>query len=381
MNSKLILLTVVLACALPLAWAAQPDQPAQPTTNPTGVTLINIHQKQALPEEIFDELAKQGGIKFTTNGNFWDQDTMQTPLDVDFTNKPFWSATKEACNLWGLSVQTGWGGPSSGRKIMLNYMGNMNGRKTQPLPSCESNGCVVEAQAFNRQQNLNYENPDASQNYCSLQLMVYLDPALRVRNFNQNAKAELAVDDQGNSMMPDKNNNMFYGGGMSQASLVYNCNVPLKFPANAGKKIADFKCTLSLRAADKIETLSVDKPMEAAETSKDFAGTTITFQSVKKSPQANGGYEVKVNVTSDSDVVQNGNIWNLLQTAQLLDDKGHPFQYGGGGGGGNDEYTIHYSNNGDEGNTHGEPAKWTIELPTQVHTVKVPVEFKDLPLP
>ena len=75
-----------------MAWAAGTDQPSQPTTDPTtqaAVTLINIHLEQTLPEAVFDELAKQSGIKFSPSGKLWEMDGMQTPMDVDFTNRPF----------------------------------------------------------------------------------------------------------------------------------------------------------------------------------------------------------------------------------------------------------------------------------------------------
>jgi len=376
-----------LAGGLSAALLPGADLPVEPTANPTapaGVTLVNIHLKQALPEEVFGELAKQGGVKIAAMGSLWDQDSLQTPMDVDFTNKPFWPAMKEACGLWSISIQSNRMGRDNGRKITLVRRGTrINAGKTQPRPSCQSNGCLIEAVSFNRNQNLSYDNPDAAQDSCNLNLMVYLDPALHVRNFNSNVSAEQAMDDQGNSMLAAKNNSNVFYGGMSEPGLIHSFSVPLKFPDNAGKKIAAFKCTLTLRAADKMEALSIDKPLAAAEASKDFAGTTITFQSLKKS-EARKGYELAVNVASDSDLAQNNGVWELLQTAQLLDDKGHAFRYSGGnggGGGGNDDYTVYYSTMRGDDATQGEPAKWIIELPTQVHVVKVPVEFKDLPLP
>jgi hypothetical protein len=36
---------------------------------------------------------------------------------------------------------------------------------------------------------------------------------------------------------------------------------------------------------------------------------------------------------------------------------------------------------GDDARATGTPAKWIIEMPTDTHGVKIPVEFKDLALP
>jgi hypothetical protein len=48
------------------------------------------------------------------------------------------------------------------------------------------------------------------------------------------------------------------------------------------------------------------------------------------------------------------------------------------------EYTMNYraDNNGMGGDVPaGVPAKWSLELPAKTHAIKLPVEFKDLPLP
>jgi len=109
----------------------------------------------------------------------------------------------------------------------------------------------------------------------------------------------------------------------------------------------------------------------------------VTFHSLKKI--ANGMYELKIGITRDD---QGGNnAWNLVQTAQLLDSKGRAYNNNGGGGGGQGDmadYTVNYQpiNNGQvDDSPAGEPAKWVLELPTKSHTIKLPVEFKDLPLP
>jgi hypothetical protein len=78
---------------------------------------------------------------------------------------------------------------------------------------------------------------------------------------------------------------------------------------------------------------------------------------------------------------------SFLQIAQLLDGSGRPFQFGGFGGvvGHGDmlDFTIYYMSSGTPGSTEatGLPAKWMIGLPVGTRTMKVPVEFKDLPLP
>ena len=384
MKMKRLVAGAILAAALIntriLADDAAPAAPADAAPKKPGLTLVNLHLQQAMPQDAFDELAKQGGVKFTTMGNFWDQPNMQTENDIDMTDKPFWSAVNQVCNLWGLAPQqNNWGPNPSPKQIQLNFSGN--GQKGK-APVFESDGFLVQALSFNRNQSVNYAMPEQSQNNCSVQLMVFIDPSLHISNFNQNPKVTVAVDDAGHSMVPDANNNVFYGG-MQQRSMIYNLNVGLKYPDNAGKKISDLKFTLSMRGSDTLDSLSVDKPLEAAESSKNFGDTTVVFHSAKKN---GNGYEVKIGITNDQQ--NGGNAWGTLQSAQLLDAKGRAYNYGGGGGGGGRpdglaEYTINYMANGGmpQDNPSGDPVKWVLELPAKTHAIKVPVEFKDLPLP
>jgi hypothetical protein len=89
----------LLLCALLATGWSMPRTFAQdvPTTQP-GTTIVNIHMHQAVAEDVFHELAKQGGVRFFTDGNMWDQDSMQSPMDIDLTNRSFWSATLEVCS-------------------------------------------------------------------------------------------------------------------------------------------------------------------------------------------------------------------------------------------------------------------------------------------
>jgi hypothetical protein len=368
------------------AAAAAPTTQAPPATEPTtpaavepttrlAVTLINFHLKQAEPEDVFDELARQGGVKFSTGGIMWDQGSLQVAKDVDFTDRPFWSAVREACAMWDLSVQPNY---DSGRRITLFSARHVHGGGEQKSPVCETDGFVIEAISFNHQQSVNYSEPESPHNFCSLQLRVYIDPALRVQSFSPYVKTDQAVDDAGNSMMEDKNFITNYDASPIR-SLVYDCGVFLKYPQNAGKKIARLRGCLQLRVGEKMDSMTVDKPLEAAETSKTFGDTTVTFHSLKKMAEGKT-YRLSVSVSNDA-FDQVAGIRNFLQTrAQLLDDKGRAFKFAGGGGGG-EEFNANYIRNAGEDAAVGEPAKWVIELPSQTHKVRVPFEFKDLPLP
>ncbi|MGD0388849.1 MAG: hypothetical protein ABSC42_07840 [Tepidisphaeraceae bacterium] len=382
MNAKHLVLGVLISMSIIAGRAiAQTSQKATtattvPAATRPGVTLINLHLKQAVAQDVFDELARQADVKFTTNGNIWDQDSLQIPKDVDFTDRTFWSAVWEACGLWNLSIQQNYSNDLT-RRIMLFSTGQMPGGDMPKLPVYETDGFVIQALSFSRQQNVNYAHPGGASNFCNVQLRVYIDPALRVQSFNSAARTDQAVDDAGNSMKADVKSRMSFVGSSPPRSLLFDCNVPLKYPDNPGKKIAHLKGSLQLRVADKMDSLTVDKPLAAAEISKSIGNRTVTFHSLKKMAEPN----YQLSVSFDVNTIGSDTVWQLLQNnAQLLDDKGRQFQEVGGSGTWN-KYTVNYVRHAGEDSPIGDPVKWVIELPSKAHTMRVPFEFKDLPLP
>ncbi|HEV7302100.1 MAG TPA: hypothetical protein VGN72_22375 [Tepidisphaeraceae bacterium] len=371
-------------------------QTVAPTTMPSGLpaTLVSFSGEDVLAEEAFLAIGKQAGVRFATQpNNLWDSEDLTIPMSVDLKDRPFWSAVRALCA--DADVQPnqnyGGGGPNAARRVTLtqqNMMGHNNRTAVKPwteLPTFEVDGFLVQAIAFNRQQSINYQVPEQGHNMCSVQLTAYVDPAIRVASFNGAARVEEAIDDNGNSMViDDKSRNVQYGSN-NQRGLTYQVHVPLKYPtANPGKKIAKLRCTLILRGGDKMDTLAVDKPLEAAKVSKAFGDMTITFHELKKMPSAEGQpaqYQLRIGISRD-DERGGADTHNLLQSAQLVDDKGVALSFHGGGGGGNNVYTFNYSaRNNEDGQPTGEPVRWSIELPSDARVMRIPVEFKDLPMP
>jgi hypothetical protein len=178
-------------------------------------------------------------------------------------------------------------------------------------------------------------------------------------------------------MTQNVNGRMPFVGSSPPHSLLFDCDVPLKYPNNPGKKIARLKGSLQLRVADKMDSLTIDKPLQAAQTSKTIGNITVTFYSLKKMAEPN--YQLSVSL--DGNALGGETVWLLLQNHErLLDDKGREFRYVGGGSAWN-RYTVNYIRNVGEDAPVGDPAKWVIELPSKSHTMRVPFEFKNLPLP
>jgi hypothetical protein len=214
-------------------------------------------------------------------------------------------------------------------------------------------------------------------------LKLYVDPALRLQGSSPIASADAALDDAGISWTPDKNSDAVFFSSAPRRSLVNTCDVSLKYPQpNVGKKIARLNGTVQLQLADLIESMTIDNPLTAAETKKIAGHTTVTFHSMKTTNQA-GQYQAIVTITRDIRDFGSNDFWNLLQSSShLLDDQNRPFAYVGGSGGAFDgKYYVNYSRPARADAPQGDPARWVLELPAQAHTVSIPFQFKDLPLP
>lgn len=391
--AKLVsLASFCIAGALGAIGSVAVAQTAAPTTMPSGLsaTLVSLSNDNATAEEAFLSIGRQAGVKFVTQPpNLWDSEEMAMPLALELKDRPFWSAVRELCTEANVQPNMHYGGHGGdGRRVTLTSPtmmgGNPDSRPWSKLPTVEVDGMLVQATAFNRQQSVNYQFPGHSQNHSSVQLTVFVDPAIRVSSFNGGARVEAAVDDNGNSLVIDeKGRNMIHYGSNSQNGLVYTVQAQLKYPEkNPGKKITNLRCTLLLRGGDKVDSLTVDKPLEAAKVSKEFGDTTVTFHGLKKIDAPEGQpaqYQLRVGLTRDDE--RGDDPWAVMRTAQLLDDKGVPLSFSGGGGG-NNIYTVTYAaRNNDDGQPTGEPVRWMIELPTGTRAIRVPVEFKDLPMP
>jgi len=360
-----------------------------PTTQPAGITPVNLKLQQALPEDVFFMLGKAGGVRFTANGDVWNQDMMQVPNDVDFADRPFWSAVRDVCTLWHVALQPNNNGNNNRRLVMnVSQQPTAANSNWQPVPYCISQGFLIEAVSFNRQQNINYNTPQQTANSCSVQFRVYADPAMKISSFSSNVRVDEAVDDAGHSMMPDRGSVSYCGGGSNQRTLIYDATAQMKYPDNAGKKISHLKGELIIRGDVVADTMTIEKPLTARGETKKFGDIAITFKSMKKS--GNSNYEAQVTIVRDGDENNSWNDnWQLVQSAQLLDEKGRPWGFGGGGGGGGGNGRYNYSanyyspggNREDDANPSGDPAKWQIELPRNSHAMHIPFEFTDLTLP
>jgi hypothetical protein len=377
--TRLLAMAILTATLLSLPSRAQTPPPA-PTLGPDGQTLITLHLKDAAPEDAFNALAKQSGIRFTaTPDTLWDNFKDDLAIDVD--KKPFWAVVTELCDKTGLTIQQA----NSPRRIGLRK--GEQGATANPV--CISGAFMFRMDSANYSRSVQFAQPQQAIRQCTLQLTVYGDPNFKVLGASNMIKLSEALDDKGNSLLRPNNNayngyNSMNGNGNQ---FFWPSTIALTPPdKDLGTKITSLKGTLQARLQTKSETIEFTDLLTAKDVAKTVGDCTITLKTVKKTDQQ---IQLTVEATSTkTDLNRNGPdpIFSAIQSAQLLDDKDKPFLSrgaGGSGGGARWNLTLTF---GKDYNTPGntplaDPAKLIIEIPTEFKDIVVPLEFKDIPLP
>lgn len=382
MNWKISLMVAVMIVAgmTVAGWPQMGADEQKPTATvtPDNQTLINIHAKHATAEEVFMDLSEQSGVQFTA-GMGWDARALKLPKDVDITNQPFWAALRQLGELWDASFDVM---PRVGMgQIMITVPVNPAAQpppaKKTPGPVFSKGGVDIEVRQFDMDLTVPYYSPTAAgeDDFTGLALKIYLDPSLG--KVDPAFKLEKAVDDAGNSMLSDEK--AAPRGFRPRQSLQFAANLPLKYPRNPGKKIAEVKGTLELKTVEKTEAVTIDNPLAAAEKAKTVGDLTFIFHSFKRGDPVDGFdmYVLDVTIKRDGAMIDADETWYILQSAKLTDAQQRPFA-GGGGQAGKDDYQLNFMGGRRGGRV---PTRLVVELPAQTHVVKVPFEFKDLSLP
>jgi hypothetical protein len=340
-----------------------------------GPSAVTLHVKDAKPQEVFDQLAKQSHCEFPTwPRNLWQQ-TMNNgaAITMDYDKANFWVVFKEACQKGGVFPQQ----IGNDRRMTLQQGSNTywNG------PSVTSGPFLIVANRLYRSNSVDLANPGNVQHEFSMGLSAFCEPKVKVVQSSYNVQVDEAVDDKGNSLL---NPNRMYDGFSNGQQWMWNLTASLNYPENAGKFIKRFKGSVKFMIQTKSETLDIPDVLNAKNVQKTVAHRRILLKEVKKNGEQ---YDVQITLYRDGMSQQD---WNSMQnpgyTVRLLDKEGRSLSAGSwGGGGGGDEmtYTWNFNRNtwgGEEGKV-GDPQRLVWEIPLEMRESTVSFEFKDLPLP
>jgi len=231
-----------------------------------------------------------------------------------------------------------------------------------------------------------------------VQLTALPEPKLRIRKSEAMARLTEAVDDHGNSLLPEQANDDENGGFTTGPAGTWAFTARLKDATqNPGRKIARLKGSVRTVLLTQFQTVEVADVLTSQNTDRDLGGSKLVIKSLKKDEQNASLYHLTATVTlmtaAGNDTSEE---WERLEAvfnsgdAKLLDAAGKPFGVQGrniGGGQNNTmDVTIDFTRDygpapNAEANKLGEPSRLVLKVPTESKEMAVPFEFRDLPIP
>jgi hypothetical protein len=397
---KIFVVGALVICCLETA-QSQPPLPAKPTKpiappitlkelerEAGGPTLVTLRFKDATHQEILNELGKQGNVQ--VRSNFWSDEQRNKKYSIEVDKKPFWDAIAEIGDKMKLFPQQ-WGG--------------QNGMVLSPESGGSSRGAIqlatplfsIIAKTISRTHAVNFspkfeagKTPPETPSM-TLETEILLDPKLRLLNNAAKATVKEIVDDKGKSLKGDQDEIWVHG----QAPLQWQMQVPLKYSATMGKKIARLQGSFHAFVVARHEKWEIPDVMKAKGATKTVKignrDETYTLEEIVKEGDS---VRIKILIKRELEIappsVQNTPEAQQLKYARrdwsrwmrLSDAKGNTYQ-GYNSGGAEEEMNFIFNSHQQypDDPKAGEPDKLLIDIPLEFRQLEVPFTFKDLVLP
>jgi hypothetical protein len=365
----------------------------------TGPSLITIHAHDLEPLEVFADIARQAKSPLeTAQPELWragGSPTGRMTFNVD--RQPFWSVLRELNRKYNVELVQ-WG-----EELRLTAAG---GGGTFPMrgPSVVSGPFLIVASRVFRSQAIDLSQPaenaqqPGTEREFNVQLTALPEPKLRVRKSDAMARLTEAVDDHGNSLIPDHPADEDAGFTTGPAG-TWAFTARLQDAAqNPGRKIARLKGTVTTVLLTQFQTIELSDVLTAQNVERELGMSKLLIKGVKKDEQNASIYHLTATVTLPTLAGnETGEEWERLESmfnsgsdVRLLDARGKAYgvQSRNVGGGQNNtmdvtiDFTRDTPQSGEgEANKLGDPSKLVLNIPTESKEVAVPFEFTDLPIP
>ncbi len=339
-----------------------------------GPSYITLHLKDADAGAAIAQLARQCFAPLPTNPeNLLDQPGLPK-VNIDVTREPFWVVMQQITQQTGLDLQP------VGEGTAL-----VRGAMRASGPSVLQGPFLIVANQISRSKVVQLlagggGNPIMSD--FSLNMMAYGEPKLRVVRCNSAVKLDEAIDDQGNSLVPNGPNNQgFYGGGGNDG--YWPLAAHLAWPAhNPGARIVRLRGSTSFTIQTKSQTIEIDDLPAMKDRAQVVDGNAVTFNSFAR----NGAiWELKFHVAvSPQNPIPFFAVNNLVAKLRILDAQGRALDHGGSSSRSTNtdtEMSLQFTQSGPPDRRSGDPVRLRWEVPIETRDITLPIEFKDLPMP
>ncbi len=365
-----------------------------------GPSMITLHEKDVLPRQLFADLSKQSGVNLEPYpSELWDMRQWPT-VSIDIDNQPFWTAMRALTDVTGIDLRQ-W-------NDHLNLMQSGNGQRAGRV--YVSGPFQISLLSAMRTQSINYGvNEQVNSNF-QLTFAAMAEPKLGVLRSSYLAKIDEATDDQGNSLlagaklpgMIDRavrqlaNRQMEAAMSMNGGGGFWNFTSNMDFPLDAGRRLALLRGSIGVVLRTASEAVEVPDLLTADNVVRLAGGWKFTVLRLKK---VENRYELPVSIAWQGGPRVNSGQVNIvadsgITSLKLFDAEGKQFPNGGmqtSGNGQVEQCTFLFNANSSEaGNARavggarqkvGEPAKAAWRVATEMKEIRVPFEFKDVPLP
>lgn len=358
-----------------------------------GASLITLNLKDVSPMQAFAELARQAHAPlYTDPPNLLSQkNTRLVSQNVD--HEPYWSVLQKLSAQCELEVT---GITRRSREIGLGLTrGNAD---WMDKPIALSGPLLIRADRLTRISTARLKGAkDVSQEF-NISLTAFAEPKLKVMDYSGAIKLEEVVDDRGNSLIPTVDNNAVaanvdvFGNTREGNTSHWEIGATLHYPKGVGTRIARFRASTALQVRTRSAVL--DMPVAGA---RNAARTVGGLRIIVKALDAN---RCDLSVFRDG---RNDADWYAVRMqlsageAQLQDDKGRVMARSQTGletdetrDGLRMELRIRFGRETpDEGERNkdakqasaSEASRLVWEFPMEIRELRVPFEFRDLPIP
>lgn len=346
-----------------------------------GPTLLTMHFKDAPAQQVLDSIEAQAHTRFNTEGFLLPP---SRTLSVEADRRPFWEVMGQVCTELGLAPTYE---DRSSNQIRLqrspqNWLTRAPHQFVGPF--------VVSVLDVHRSRRIDLTGTRGLDDRFGVQMVLNPEPKVTVTTVSR-LDLRAATDDAGNSLLPPTGAAAarFISYGSSRPA--QQIEVPLLYPEKPGSRITVLRGRFQVGIGQDIRRFQVDELLGTMKVTTPIAdGPAIEVQASKST-----GDTCILTVT----LKRNGQpldrwqaMTNHVANIALEDSDGNRMSTNGwSGSGGDDEfkYTGHYRQTQFPARFGqalgpkrlGEPTRLVWDVPTKVKTIKLDIEFRDLPMP
>ena len=347
----------------------------------SGPSLITLDVTDAPAEEVLRAIAKQAHAELPVwpEGAFQRGPLKDRKVTLKVKRQPFWNVMKDLLPELGLHVA------SHGRGNQMTL--SQGGGESMKGPAHIDGPFMVVANSAHESNTINFANPGQRSSSVSIALQAYVEPKLKVIGRAHTPVIEEFTDDAGQSLVDEAQRR----AAMLQMRIQtharessFSLRVPV--PAGRAKRVGLLKGFVPILAQTKTDRIEVPDIAKAKGSVYTKGGWRLEVQDLAEN---DGQYTLKMEITRDVPIRRQPgppprNEWRDRldgDAIRLLDADGRPLEKSG------------YSMNGQnhiykcemrfrrKDTPAGPPAKLVWVFPTEAEELRIPFEFKDLPLP